>query len=122
MMANFSKESFNQSEVWRLLHGKPGSWYQEADEPTREELRTWMRGMLHEQQVQVKFVKSDGTMRDMTCTLNEALGAKLVNKQSADNTDTKQPNLDVCTVWDCEANGWRSFRWDRLREINFTIG
>jgi predicted DNA-binding transcriptional regulator YafY len=24
-------------------------------------------------------------------------------------------------VWDCNANGWRSFRWDRLRKIAFTI-
>jgi WYL_2, Sm-like SH3 beta-barrel fold len=118
----FDNDVFNKSEVWRLLNGAPGSWYQEAEEAQREELRTWMRQALHEQQVQVKFVKTDGTMRVMNCTLNEDLGAKIVNKESSDKTNTKQPNLEVCTVWDCEANGWRSFRWDRLREINFTIG
>jgi len=118
----FNKEAFNQTEVWRLLQSKPGSWYQEATEDEREELRIWMREVLREQQIQVKFVKSDGTMRAMKCTLNEDLGATFINKESTETSSSKRISTEVCAVWDCEANGWRSFRWDRLREINFTIG
>jgi len=121
-MMTFNKEAFNKSEVWRLLQNKEGSWYEEASDEEREQLRSWMRDELHERQVMVKFVKANGTVRTMRCTLNEDLGAKVINKESADNDISKHTNLYVCVVWDCEANGWRSFRWDRLREINFTIG
>jgi hypothetical protein len=30
----------------------------------------------------------------------------------------KTPNPDVLAVWDVEASGWRSFRWDSI--IGFT--
>jgi hypothetical protein len=121
-MTTFNKDAFNKSEVWRLIQSKAGSWYQEATEEEREELRNWMRGVLREQEMEVKFVKSDGTMRTMRCTLNESLGATIINKESTETSSTKRTSTDVCAVWDCEANGWRSFRWDRLREINFAIG
>jgi hypothetical protein len=30
----------------------------------------------------------------------------------------KKPNPDALAVWDVEANGWRSFRWDSLQDFN----
>ena len=56
--------------------------------------------------------------------LNEANGAKYVineNKGEAASSK-KKPNDDVCVVWDCTQNAWRSFRWDRLKRIEFAIG
>jgi len=120
-MTEFDKESFNKYEVWRLLQGNPDTWYQEADESDRTSLRNWMYTALAENQVQIDFVKADGTLRSMTCTLNEGLGAKRVNKLSTEKPEIADKK-EICVVWDCNANGWRSFRWDRLRKINFTIG
>jgi hypothetical protein len=120
-MSKFDKESFNKHEVWRLLQNNAGSWYQEADEFDRELLRNWMYDTLTDNQVQVDFVKADGTFRSMTCTLNEGLGAKRVNKLSTEKPELSDKK-EICVVWDCNANGWRSFRWDRLRKISFTIG
>jgi hypothetical protein len=116
----FAPEVFNKSETWRLLQGNAGNWYQEADETGRQHLRDWMYGMLTESTVQIEFTKADGTARSMTCTLNETMGAKPVNKLS-----TEKPAIadkkETCVVWDCNANGWRSFRWDRLQKIAFSI-
>ena len=116
----FDPDAFNKSETWRILQGEKGSWYQEADESGQQELRDFMRGLLCDGKVNIDFVKADGTARSMTCTLNESLGAKPVNKLA-----TEKPAIadkkETCVVWDCDANGWRSFRWDRLRKIAFSI-
>lgn len=117
----FNKENFNKQEVWRLLENKPGSWYQEAGEAEREAMRDWVKGMLKDNKITVDFVKADGSMRHMTCTLSEELGAQYVNKTLNEDAG-KKPNIDTCVVWDCNANGWRSFRWDRLKRIEFKIG
>ena len=116
----FDPKAFNKSETWRILQGGMGSWYQETDDAGRQELRDWLHGVLQEGHAQIEFIKADGTHRSMTCTLNESLGAKPVNKLA-----TEKPAIadkkETCVVWDCNANGWRSFRWDRLRKIAFSI-
>jgi hypothetical protein len=60
----------------------------------------------------------------MICTLSGEKGAKYaVNENKEDATASKKkPNDDVCVVWDCTQNAWRSFRWDRLKRIEFAIG
>ena len=116
----FDPDAFNKSETWRLLQSEKSSWYQEADEAGQQELRDWMYSVLKETQLQVEFTKADGSHRSMTCTLNESLGAKPVNKLATDKPELIDKK-ETCIVWDCNANGWRSFRWDRLRKIAFTI-
>ena len=116
----FDPTAFNKSETWRLLQGEKGNWYQEADEAGKEELRDFMHDLLKENQVQIEFTKADGSHRSMTCTLNESLGAKLVNKLAIEKPEIADKK-EICVVWDCNADGWRSFRWDRLRKIAFTI-
>jgi len=122
MTNKFDHEAFNKQETWRILEDKPGSYYQEATEEERELMREWTKGLLKERKVELEFVKSDGTLRKMSCTLNEDLGAVYVNKLPTEKDEAKKPNLDTCVVWDCEANGWRSFRWDRLKRIEFNLG
>ena len=34
----------------------------------------------------------------------------------------KKTNEDVCPVFDLDAQGWRSFRWDSIKSVSFTIG
>ena len=66
--------------------------------------------------VTVVFEKQDGTERVMKATLNEDYVPLL------DTTAVKQkkaPNPDVLAVWDTEANGWRSFRFDSIKSIQY---
>jgi hypothetical protein len=62
--------SWEQQEVFRLLKSQPGTMYQESDETGRHIFRDWMRGLLDVSEVTVTFVKADGTLRDMRCTLD----------------------------------------------------
>ena len=62
--------SWEQQEVFRLLKAQPGTTYQESDETERHIFRDWMRGLLDVSEVTVTFVKADGTVRDMRCTLD----------------------------------------------------
>ena len=108
--------NFQQSQVWRDISGDPGNFYCQVSDQEREDFRSWMRGLLAESVVTVEFEKSDGSIRNMTCTLSETLGAKRVNTSTE-----RAPNTDVCVVWDCEHDAWRSFRWDRLKRIEFSL-
>ena len=116
-MTNFDNDKFNKESVWRILAGQPGTWYQEANEDERALLRDWTRDLLHEQEIEIKFTKADGTVRSMQCTLNEDLGAVHVNTGGSG----KPINDNVCVVWDCKQQEWRSFRWDRLRTIEVKL-
>lgn len=60
-------------------------------------------------QVKVKFTKVDGSVRDMVCTRDSTI----IPPQEP-STRKKKENPTVCSVWDVEANGWRSFRYDSV--------
>lgn len=113
-------KQFEQQEAWRRLSGKDGTWYQEASEEERATFRNWTREILHEREIAVTFTKADGSIRNMRCTLNEALGAS-VPVNTTVKTQRKNEQL-VCSVWDCDKKQWRSFRWDRVKRIEFSIG
>jgi hypothetical protein len=51
----------------------------------------------------IQFVKKDGSLREMRCTLNEK------HLPTVTTESTKKENPDVLTVWDIDSNGWRSF-------------
>lgn len=115
----------DQQQVWNRLSDQPGNYYSQVDEDERQKFRDFFKSILHDGEVTVEFQKSDGTTRVMICTLNEDKGAKyIVNESKGDATEkrAKKPNPDVCAVWDCEQQAWRSFRWDRLKRIEFSIG
>ena len=67
---------------------------------------------LHKGVVEVTFEKNDGSTRIMKCTLKEDLLPKVETSGK-----TKQHNADVLPVWDIEANGWRSFRYDSIQTV-----
>lgn len=121
--------NFDQRVMWeRLRGGDPGNYYSVATEPERESFRKFTKGVLLEGRVMLEFIKSDGSNRIMLCTLSEAHGAKYSVTESAESaaaegvTKPVKVNNDVQRVWDCEAGAWRSFRWDRLKRIEFSIG
>lgn len=61
----------------------------------------------------VTFTKKDGTERVMRCTLREDL---LPKREVNENTERKV-NEEVLPVYDLEANGFRSFRVDSIKDI-----
>ena len=109
--------SFERDQVWRKLTDDPGNYYCQASDFEREQFKSWLTGLLCEREVTVDFVKADGDFRSMKCTLNEALGAKYSGNESK-----RRPNPDVCVVWDTTQNAWRSFRWDRMKRVQFALG
>jgi hypothetical protein len=91
------------------------------DEKQLAVLKDWLRGILHEQPVTLTFTKKDGTIRVMRCTLNESVVPQVVSESDTAKTPRKVTE-DAQSVWDIEAQGWRSFRWDSLTGIEFSLG
>lgn len=77
---------------------------------------TWRNNFLKEQLhngvIRVVFMKKDGTERKMLCTLKADLLPAQTDLEEA--VQKKTPNPDVLAVWDVEAQGWRSFRYDSV--------
>ena len=135
---------WEKAEVFRLLKNAPGTQYQEADTAGQAEIRAWVKNLLANSEVTVQFVKSDGTTRDMRCTLDSSrippkppvpytvIMTEEIQDSSTVNIDglaksqkpRKEPDPVTQRVYDLDQGAWRSFRYDRLKkittEINFT--
>jgi len=42
--------------------------------------------------------------------------------EKAETKIQKKINEEVCNVYDVKAKGWRSFRWDSIKGVKFTLG
>ena len=131
--------SWEQQEVFRLLKAQPGTAYQEADETGRHIFRDWIRNLLSVTEITVTFVKADGTLRDMRCTLDidrippqppraekparEApVDGLRQNGFLGENKEVKAPEENhTQKVFDLDAGAWRSFRYDRLKKVTATM-
>jgi hypothetical protein len=136
---------WEKAEVFRLLKNAPGTQYQEADALGQLEIRSWVKNLLANSEVTVQFVKSDGTIRDMRCTLDsnriphaaapkpisvpaEIQASSAANIDGLTVTESRKPRREpdpvTQRVYDLDQGAWRSFRYDRLKkittEINFT--
>lgn len=60
----------------------------------------------------VKFIKADGSLREMRATLQEGM----LPAQSV-TAPTREPNPQLVHVWDLDKGQWRSVRLDRLQEV-----
>jgi hypothetical protein len=109
----------DQLKAWNAISGQPVNYYVRASESEREIWRQWVRRVLTEREIIVDFEKANGEFRSMKCTLNPDLGAKYT---VTENKNPRKPNPDVCVVWDTGQQGWRSFRWDRMKRIQFDLG
>ena len=109
--------NLEQQLAWDTLSDHGFTYYQKASPEERRIMREWVQGILRERTVQITFVKADGTERTMPCTLNES---QLPPRPVTENTRARSE--EVCAVWDPEREVWRSFRWDRVRRIEFTLG
>jgi hypothetical protein len=107
---------WEQQEIVRLLKGQAGSQYQEATEANRAIIRDWVRSLLQTTEVQVTFVKADGTMRDMRCTLDLGRMPLQPVRESTESQDSETQR-----VFDLDVQQWRSFRYDRLKNVTVNL-
>ncbi len=83
--------------------------------------KKWLRSHLKFGPVTVTFTKKDGTERVMKCTTNPTY---ILFKEPAlvESKKEKKINEDVMPVYDMEAGHWKSFRWDSIKSVSFTLG
>ena len=82
---------------------------QYGDRKRQEELRTNLKTI----PMRVHFLKQDGSNRVMIATQDEAR-IPCEEIEHLKNGSGRAANPDVCVVWDLEAQGWRSFRYDSI--------
>lgn len=80
--------------------------------------RKWLVDHLKYGPVEVVFTKKDGSERAMKCTLQENVVMPYEKKTDKE----KHKSDDTLSVWDVEKSAWRSFRWDAIKSVNFTVG
>lgn len=88
-----------------------------------EEFKTWTLGILHDENVKdlcITFTKKDGTIRDMRCTLCAGRIPADKKPKEASNTNSQNSGSAV-RVFDTEKEEWRSFRWDSVTKVTFSL-
>lgn len=89
------------------------TWYSTADEQERKMFREWLLGVLRmHENVEITFTKKDGTLREMKCTLKEGITPTVESPKESDT---------LCTVWDTALSQWRSFHFENIKQINFSL-
>ena len=79
------------------------------------ELKKWLDAMLKIEKVTVTFIKQDGSERVMKCTNNP------IYIQNENYAVIENNSNVVCTVYDIEINDWRSFHYDSIKRIEFSL-
>lgn len=79
--------------------------------------REWLTNALKKGTLIIEFVKLDGTVRNMTCTLDPELLPTFVD--SGKPKVERKLSTEVLAVYDTQAKGWRSFRWDSIKNVSF---
>jgi hypothetical protein len=92
---------------------------EETDHPPMDTQagKDWLKSVLRDSEVKVTFEKSDGTERVMRCTLKESV----VPKVEVTDKPKRAHSSEVLPVWDIEASGWRSFRFDSIKKVEVTL-
>lgn len=89
--------------------------------PTDPEFQTWVKDLLHDANVEnlcITFTKSDGTDREMRCTLVESF---IPTDKTPKGTGREAPTTTQ-RVFDVEKQEWRSFKWDSVKSVSFDLG
>ena len=66
----------------------------------------------------VDFNKISGVMRVMTCTLREDMKPAATKTDTMSQKKVREMSDAVVNVWDVNAKGWRSFRYDRINSVD----
>ena len=81
--------------------------------PTKADLKN----LLDQNVVVVDFTKLNGDKRVMTCTLREDMKPPATKTDTMSQKKVREISDAVVSVWDVNAKGWRSFRYDRINTI-----
>ena len=82
--------------------------------PTKADLKN----LLDQSVVVVDFTKLNGDKRVMTCTLREDMKPPATKTDTMSQKKVREISDAVVSVWDVNARGWRSFRYDRINSVN----
>ena len=82
--------------------------------PTKQDLK----GLLEQNVVVVDFTKLNGDKRVMTCTLREDMKPRAVKDDAMSQKKVREVSDAVVSVWDVNAKGWRSFRYERINAVD----
>lgn len=103
------------------MQNSSNSFIQSLNEKDSELFKKWLKGHLAIGKVTVVFTKKDGSERTMVCTTSADLVPVEPVNESITPKREKKINEEVCPVYDTDAKGWRSFRWDSVKEIKIEI-
>ena len=85
-----------------------------GDSKAAKKGRKWLAGILEQSVVEVTFTKKDGTERVMNCTLLEDYLPETTGAGRSAGSDAR-------AVFDVDADGWRSFRWDSIKAVKLSV-
>lgn len=79
--------------------------------------REWIQSMLRMGPVKVTFTKTDGSERVMNCTLQENVLPEIEKK----TVRQKKVSDSTLPVFDLDKKEWRSFRYDSVTRVEFSL-
>ena len=82
--------------------------------PTQNDLQK----LLEQNVLVVDFTKLNGEKRVMTCTLREDMKPAATKKDPLSQEKVRKVSDAVVSVWDVNAKGWRSFRYERVNKVD----
>ena len=82
--------------------------------PTKSDLKT----LLEQNVLVVDFTKLNGDKRVMTCTLREDMKPRATKDDAMSQKAVREVSDAVVSVWDVNAKGWRSFRYERINSVD----
>jgi len=82
--------------------------------PLKEDLKN----LLEQNVLVVDFTKLNGDKRVMTCTLREDMKPRATKTDALSQKAVREVSDAVVSVWDVNAKGWRSFRYERINAVD----
>jgi DNA-nicking Smr family endonuclease len=101
-----------------MMNDVKNTIYTEMSEKDQKQFRKWLRGVLKMHETTIIFTKKDGSERKMRCTLNE----NAIPSEKSPKKAGKAQSEEAIAVFDVEKSDWRSFRFDSVKKIEFSIG
>lgn len=92
----------------------------EKFDTTDPQFQTWVKGLLHDinvKNLRITFTKTDGTDREMHCTLVESSIPSEKTPKGTGRVSTE----DTQRVFDLDKQEWRSFKWSSVKSVQFDI-
>ena len=77
-----------------------------------------LKNLLEQNVLVVDFTKLNGDKRVMTCTLREDMKPRATKDDALSQKAVREVSDAVVSVWDVNAKGWRSFRYDRINAVD----